>query len=465
MPMNDSSHRSALRCALVTVALGSTLLGLCACGAKTSPKTPSATTPSDAPASTAATAKGNAETVATTTTDSSPYTSTATPPAASTPSSDPTGTTDAGRGKDAAPGTTPPIQPQRPPPATPAVKPAVSVEGLNAAGGVISVDGPVYSWGEAYQGQVFEHTFEITNPGKVPVRITEVKPKCGCTVARNQVEDHTLQPGQKVSVTLQVDTTGFSSFTRKEADIVCVGDVDGDTKLWMEGDVKKLFTRTPHNVVIDVVRDATAASRSFQKTRLVSGIESTVAIRKVVSIDGIVTAGIVETKPGNTFELTLRPTIDLTQKVVLQKDKLVLTVVINDEEIEVRFPVSIKVKERVQVLPSKSVYFSSSLTKRLGEPGSALPRKTLEVKSFGGGSHRFSITEVTMASGETSRFKVTLLPETITGRSSKLAIELRPPTRASETIPLVKDRLILRTDDPEVPELIIPCTARFGRRR
>ncbi len=47
-----------------------------------------------------------------------------------------------------------------------------------------TVDGEfVYEFGEVIQGEVITARFEIKNTGKVPLKIFEVKPSCGCTLA------------------------------------------------------------------------------------------------------------------------------------------------------------------------------------------------------------------------------------------------------------------------------------------
>jgi hypothetical protein len=64
---------------------------------------------------------------------------------------------------------------------------------------------PVKEFDVVAKGEVVKHAFEIRNEGDAPLEVTDVRPSCGCTVARF---DRTIAPGEvgKVNVTLKTDT-------------------------------------------------------------------------------------------------------------------------------------------------------------------------------------------------------------------------------------------------------------------
>ncbi|MEE8524291.1 MAG: DUF1573 domain-containing protein [Thermoanaerobaculia bacterium] len=63
---------------------------------------------------------------------------------------------------------------------------------------------PIKEFDVVAKGEVVKHTFEIRNEGDAPLEVTDVRPSCGCTVARY---DRTIAPGEigKVHVTLKTD--------------------------------------------------------------------------------------------------------------------------------------------------------------------------------------------------------------------------------------------------------------------
>jgi hypothetical protein len=62
----------------------------------------------------------------------------------------------------------------------------------------------VYDFGEVIQGEVIKVRFEIKNTGKVPLKLFEVKPSCGCTLA--DFSKDAVEPGKTAWVEAEVDT-------------------------------------------------------------------------------------------------------------------------------------------------------------------------------------------------------------------------------------------------------------------
>jgi hypothetical protein len=107
--------------------------------------------------------------------------------------------------------------------------------------------------------------------------------------------------------------------------------------------------------------------------------------------------------------------------------------------------VSITVKDRIDVQPRTSIYFSRTETKTL--PAS----KTLDIKSLGGPDHSFQITAVET---QTQAFETKL--ETVEpGKQYRLIVTLSKV--ADATARTLREKIVLRTDDPTIKE--IPITA------
>lgn len=62
----------------------------------------------------------------------------------------------------------------------------------------------VYDFGEVMQGELVKVRFEIKNTGNAALKIFEVKPSCGCTLADYSKE--AVAPGKTAWVEAEVDT-------------------------------------------------------------------------------------------------------------------------------------------------------------------------------------------------------------------------------------------------------------------
>ncbi len=68
------------------------------------------------------------------------------------------------------------------------------------------VPGSVVDVGAIAKGDPVKHTFEIRNEGTAPLKITRVKPTCGCTVASY---DEVIGAGKSGSIQAELDTSEF----------------------------------------------------------------------------------------------------------------------------------------------------------------------------------------------------------------------------------------------------------------
>ncbi|OCA70901.1 hypothetical protein BBI01_13315 [Chryseobacterium artocarpi] len=74
-----------------------------------------------------------------------------------------------------------------------------------------------FDFGKIKKGDKVEHVYEITNTGKNPLVISEVKPGCGCTAPDFTKEP--ILPGKKGKITLHFDSSSFDGNVQKYADV------------------------------------------------------------------------------------------------------------------------------------------------------------------------------------------------------------------------------------------------------
>jgi hypothetical protein len=74
-----------------------------------------------------------------------------------------------------------------------------------------------FDFGTIKKGDKVQHVYEVTNTGKNPLVISEVKPGCGCTVPDFTKEP--IMPGKKGKITLHFDSSNFDGNVNKYADV------------------------------------------------------------------------------------------------------------------------------------------------------------------------------------------------------------------------------------------------------
>ncbi len=81
----------------------------------------------------------------------------------------------------------------------------------------IALSENMFSFGDIKKGETAEHVYEVTNTGKNPLIISNVKPGCGCT-APDYTKDPIL-PGKKGTITLKFDSSNFDGPIQKQAEV------------------------------------------------------------------------------------------------------------------------------------------------------------------------------------------------------------------------------------------------------
>lgn len=74
-----------------------------------------------------------------------------------------------------------------------------------------------HSFGKIKKGEKVEHVYQVTNTGKNPLIISNVKPGCGCTAPTFTKEP--IMPGQKGQITLAFDSSSFDGTVNKQAEV------------------------------------------------------------------------------------------------------------------------------------------------------------------------------------------------------------------------------------------------------
>lgn len=82
----------------------------------------------------------------------------------------------------------------------------------------LSVDRATHDFGRISPFRRMVHTFQLSNKGARPVKLLDLRPGCGCTVA--QASESTVQPGATVGIQAVLDPATFRGKIRKGIEVL-----------------------------------------------------------------------------------------------------------------------------------------------------------------------------------------------------------------------------------------------------
>ncbi|AYZ13939.1 DUF1573 domain-containing protein [Chryseobacterium arthrosphaerae] len=101
--------------------------------------------------------------------------------------------------------------------ATPAAPVEETAKTSNEPSTTVALSESNFDFGKIKKGDKVEHVYEVTNTGKNPLIISEVRPGCGCTAPDFTKEP--IMPGKKGKITLHFDSSSFDGNVQKYADV------------------------------------------------------------------------------------------------------------------------------------------------------------------------------------------------------------------------------------------------------
>lgn len=166
----------------------------------------------------------------------------------------------------------------------------------------IHVDEPTLQFGQVWAGDPIKHTFEIRNLGDAVLKITKVKPSCGCTLAGKY--DREIPPGGVGTIPISVKTDRLRAKVNKSI-TVSSNDPDQPTvKLYIKGAVKQRFVMSP------------ARGPNFGRIQPGQKLEQTITLTNNTDAPikltlptpkaGVFTGELIEKTPGKVYELIVR---------------------------------------------------------------------------------------------------------------------------------------------------------------
>jgi len=278
--------------------------------------------------------------------------------------------------------------------------------------------------------------------------ITQVKPSCGCTMASKP--EKPVDPGQTGLVTLEIDTKRFTGAIKKTADISSNA-TQAPLRLTMGGTVDPFFTIEPNTPKIDLVR---GAPLDPLKITLRKSAKTSFKIKEVKTESKVITANFSEIQPGDLYEVVVNADIKEDPRKYFY-EQIDAKVDASGKEFDIPIRVSITVKDRIDVQPRPSVYFSRNDTKQLKDSPNTPISKPLDITSLAGPDHNFKITKI---DSDASFFETKI--ETVKeGKQYRLQVLMSKFPAEDPKTKTLRQKLVLHTDDPTVKELTITVLA------
>ncbi len=246
-----------------------------------------------------------------------------------------------------------------------------------AAGGTPAIycAEPTFAFGQLDNTQVVTHTFILTNRGKGPLSIGNVRASCGCTVAT--VSKRQVPPGENTEVTARLNLAGRRGEQHKDVTVESNDPAQPQYKLWLQGVAMVEIGLEPAYVNFGQITTGGTRQSNVQLLSKRPDVELT----SVTGMTERFGAEIVRDANGRARELVVRAVPPFPAGFT--RTDLVLGTT-HPQTKELRLPVSALVPEPVLVVPRWVLV--------RGPAGSAPVRRALLVRP--GGVQKFSVLRV-----------------------------------------------------------------------
>ncbi len=309
---------------------------------------------------------------------------------------------------------------------------------MKAASGAtpkIVCDEATHSFDEVWMGPKLSHTYTIRNEGKEALVITKVKPSCGCTKAGPHPAS--IPPGGSGEFSFAVDSKKLRGRFQKTVTISSNDPETPNLRLTLAGIVKRYVDVLPGNATFGKVSLTEPQERILKIT---NNTEDPLTLKLSKDKDGPFSFNLVEKEKGKSFELKIKITPPYSPGRL--RGKIDITTNIEGQE---SIPVNAHatVPERLDVQPSQVVIDQNRPTKNVTS-------RPIRLTNYGA-----SDVKVLEATSTDPKIKVALNERT-PGRAYTVTLDMpagyAPPDSGA--------KIVLKTDDKEKPELIIPVSLR-----
>lgn len=128
-------------------------------------------------------------------------------------------------------------------------------------GGRLEASNPTFDNKDTVRGEVIKHVFELKNTGDAPIRITDTKAGCSCTVA--VVSNDVIPPGGTGSIEVSFNTNGRKGRQSKTVKVFTDSTLTPSVDLTVAGDIKPALAFSVESIQFGQVPKGTEVKREL----------------------------------------------------------------------------------------------------------------------------------------------------------------------------------------------------------
>ncbi|GJQ27937.1 MAG: hypothetical protein HBSAPP02_29690 [Phycisphaerae bacterium] len=299
----------------------------------------------------------------------------------------------------------------------------------------IKFDTPTFNFGRVRAGTDVTHDFWFTNTGTGPLELLSVRPSCGCTTSGQY--DRVVQPGQSGKIPIKLSTGhGAGPMTKSISVQTNVPGEGATVTLQVTGTLWQVVQAVPTNVNYSSLRASGLTEEQLTKKVIITNNDQAPMKPSEPKVSGgPFKASLKTLTEGKEYELT----VVAQQPLSKGSNTASIQIATGNAEIPMlNIPVSLYVMSDVEISPAQ-----------LQIPPTATILKPLDrmffVRNYT--DKPIQVKEVTT----TNPAIKTQLTELQAGTAWRLTVTLPEQYTAA-----AGERMVLKTDSPTVPELIVP---------
>lgn len=321
----------------------------------------------------------------------------------------------------------------------------VKLPGPGEPRAVIECKDPVKDFGTVWVGPILKHTFTIANNGKAPLRISKVRPSCGCTIAGPY--PRVIEPGQSGTFPFSVSSNKLRGKFEKGITIKSNDPATPDLRLRLRGQVKRYIELTPTAINFgklygDEPMEKIIKIRSNIDTPIEVGLKTQMKSKNFK-------AEIVTTDPGKAYELHVRATPPYKPGTIRE----ILLLKTNNEN-QKRISVNVRANTPKRLDVSPAVLTVRPLRVKQGKPADTKLTRVVKLNNYG--PKPVKLLEATV---NDPAVKVSI-QEQMAGKRYVVQIEFPAGYKAPPT----GKKLTLKTNDAQTPTIEVPIRGVAKRR-
>jgi hypothetical protein len=303
-------------------------------------------------------------------------------------------------------------------------------EKQQGVGPKLKVENKTLDLGTAWAGEEKQGDFVLVNEGDSTLEITKVKASCGCTVISSY--DRKIAPGKKGKIPIKLRTRGMNGTIRKNVTLTTNQEENATATLVVMAKVKRFIDMNPKTGAnFGKIRENQVVKKEVE---LINNNEEPVELKLVRSPHNKFTGQLRVVEPGRKYVLDVQTQPPLPKGYHRGEFKFT-TSSPNVPNYTVR--ASASVTDRVMVMPRRVLIFRPMKNKT---------KRTVFLRNEGETPVR--VLDVS-ATNELLGLKTQTLKE---GQSHRVTLELP----AGYMPPASGDKLVIKTDDEEFSELVVP---------